>query len=201
MTTKKEKKPVEVPAEATTEAIGAELTEKAQEQVETTATADKPEAAAPVAFNLNDLTADQLANLKAALDGVAPANIRPKKQNSTVTLREMDGKLVVSFSNAFQRLVMDPESRAEKMRQHIAVKFLGEDKETTVFYQDFMSAQRVKCEVVSVKVDHKEKQMGEVYHKDLKRRVPQMVEWDERSMTLKLPDGKMLEINEKYVNA
>ena len=201
MTTKAQKKFVEVTQEATIEAIGAELSEKAQETVDAAIATDRPEASAPVAFDLSKLTPDQLSNLKAALDGVPSGNVRPTKKNSTVTLREMDGKLIVKFSNAFLRLVMDPQSRSEKERQHIAVMFLGEDKETTVFYQDFMSAQRIKCEVINVKVEKREKQVGECYNKDLKRRVPMFIEWDERTMTLKLPDGSSLEIEEKFVNA
>ena len=187
------------PEETTPEAVGAALSEAEQAGAET-AKVDAVEQGAAQSFDLTSLSPEQLQNLKALLDNVPSEAARAKKKNSTVKLRQIEGKCIVNFGQAFSKLVHDPESRSDRPRQHIPVRFQGDAKDTVLPYQDFMAAPKVVCEVMAIRQEDDEKTVGECYSKELKRRVPMLVKYIQRFFTVKLPDGTTAEMNSERCN-
>lgn len=196
------------PVAPTAADISAELSAAEAKKSETAAAPDKPQAAAPMMIDLANMTPEMAAQLKAALDSV-PSVARPKG-NNTVELRELEGKLVVGWDrNAYPRAVFDPDLRAERTRQHIDLILMDADGKTekkTVFYQDFMNAPRVVCEVLKERKEPKEKKLGMVRARDeegklTERMVPQLVYWNEVTLTLKDPrTGKSFDVDSSKVN-
>lgn len=182
----------------TPEEIAAQLSAREHEKVQEQERVIMPEA--PVAFDFSKLSPEQLQNLKAALDNVPNGLIRSKKANPTVTLRTINGKTVVDFSRAFQKLVHDPETRTDRPRQHISVTFLGEKEPVVISYAEFMTAERITCEVVDTHSKEREVEVGETYSVEKKVRVPMVIKYIDRVFTLKLPDGQQIDVNASKVN-
>lgn len=181
-----------------TEDISAELS-KAEE------VAAKPEdggmrAQESQGFDLRNLSEDQLSQLKSLLENASPAKAKKATITPTVEIREFDGKVVVDFGRAFPKLVRDHESQSDKPKTHINFKVEGSDTDILMLYKEFMNLPRVTCQQVSVEVEDVEREVGETYSKELKRKVPMYVNFTKRVLTLKKPDGSTFIINATKVN-
>jgi hypothetical protein len=195
--------PVDPKPPVTAADIGAELSANEAGKAASEAAQDKPQAAQPQQLDLSQFSPEMLAQLKAALDNVPSAILKPKG-NHTVELREFGGKLVVDFKRAFLKAIFDPEMRAERIRQHIELTLLAEDgskEQKVVLYQDFMAAPRVQCEILKQTTVPKTKKVGQVFHRDNKVMVDQIVTWNEITLTIKdARTGKTFEMNSERVN-
>lgn len=152
-----------------------------------------------VPFDITKLTQDQVQALKAML-AATPDSQRRKKENPRVTLRNIGGKIVVDFKNAFLALIEDVENNRQLYRHKIPVKFRGEDKFENVLYSEFINSERVVCEVVSSKQEVEEIVEGEVVSRQTGQLVEMVVKKVRSFFTIKLPDGDTLEIEGRIAN-
>lgn len=148
-------------------------------------------------IDLNSMTTEELQILKQALSNT-PVGMVKKSANHTYTLRKMFGKYVIDLLvPAFMGFVDDPVSLRKVETLFIKVKFYGENDYTVVKYSEFQKAERVKCEAVSTKTEKRPVVEGQTYHKDTGQLVEMVVENVATFLTLKLPEGDLVELEVK----
>lgn len=148
-------------------------------------------------IDLNTMSVEELQALKQALSNT-PVGMVKKNANHTYTLRKMFGKYIIDLQvPAFLGFVDDPVSLRKVETLFIKVKFYGENDYTTVKYSEFQKAERVKCEAVSTKTEKKQVVEGQTYHKDSGQLVEMVIENVATFLTLKLPEGDLVELEVK----
>lgn len=160
----------------------------------------KPKPAQTIAFDLNSLSLEQLQSLKQKL-AVIPDQIRKTVLKPTITLREVQGKLVVGFKQAYLALVDDPVNQKKVEAHIIPVLFLGETEYSNVRYKEFMNSPRVACEVVSKREDAEEIPEGITRSRITGTEVEMIRKVVTQYFTIKLPSGETMELEAKLANA
>lgn len=161
---------------------------------------DAPQAIEPSpAIDLSKLSPEMLQQLKAAL-AATPDRVDQGNKNKTVQLREIQGKIVVDFKNAFLGLV-DDEVNLRKMERHIIPVLLEGEKEfKNVLYKDFMQSPQITAEVIRMSKEEVPIVEGETH--DPYGNLVEVVRTDIRyTFDLKLPDGRDITMPGKIVNA
>lgn len=163
-------------------------------------TSDKPKAEEPLAFDFEKLTEAQLQGLKTRL-GVTPERATEKKGNARTFIRTIGGKYVVATKNAYLALVYDATRLSEVETHKIPVRFAGEDKYTDIIYTEFMAADRVPCEIVSMRQEVNHRIEGEVVSKETGKLINREATIVNYFFTIKLPDGTTVEVDGTASNA
>lgn len=177
--------------------IGARLSSAPPERPQET---DAPKAKLPIAFDIGNLTADQLSLLKSQL-AVTPERVPTKKKNAITELRCINGKFVAATKNAYLTLVYDPTRMTEVETHKIPVRFAGETDYKDIIYTEFMKSERVACEIMSIRQEESIRIEGEVVQRETGRLVNQEVKTINYFFTVKLPDGTITEITGSAANA
>lgn len=159
-----------------------------------------PEAVQPLPFDITALKPEQLAVLKQQLSN-SPDRVLQKKKNPTVTLRQLQGKLIIDFKNSFLSLKTNTVERRDVEIHVIPVLFLGETEFTNVELFNFHNAERVKCEIVDHSSKKEEYLEGTTISRDTGKEVEMFSYIVIDIFTLKLPNGELIKINSKIVNA
>jgi hypothetical protein len=194
----------DTPVEETTTAddIAARLSEN--EAGEAADAEEVMQSETPLAFDISKLSTDQLQQLKQAL-AVTPDTRRRTKANPVITMRRMDGDLIVDHKpNAFKAVVFDSINRRDVEKFMLPVKFLNKPEWTDVGWQEFMEAERVNCEVVSVRHDPQEIVEGETISRETNQPVEMVKTIIHDWFTIKLPEqdgGGTIEVEARIVNA
>ena len=160
----------------------------------------EPKPIESIPFDMGKLTPDQLQQLKSML-AVTPERITQKKGNPITTVRQINGKYAVAIGKAYLALVYDAARLTEIETHKIPVKFYGEDKFTDVIYPDFMAAEKVKCEILSVSQKEKIREEGEIVKRETGKLVKMEVKMVNYFFKIKLPDGSIAEIEGSAANA
>ena len=163
-------------------------------------TSDKPKAEEALPFDMRKLTPDQLQMLKGML-AVTPERAALKKTNARTFIRTIGGKYVVATKNAYLALMYDPTRLTEVETHKIPVRFAGEDKYVDVVYTDFMQAERVACEILSMRQELGHRVEGEVVQRETGKVVQLEATTVNYFFTVKLPDGTMVEVDSTASNA
>jgi len=176
------------------------ITQDLQER-ESTVDETQPQSETPSpAFNINQLTHEQLQALKAQL-AATPDRVDQRQKNAIVKLRVIDGKIVKDFKNAYLGLVDDEVKQAKIERHIIPVLLEGEDSYKNMLYKQFMQSPQIECEVVDMRQKSVPIVEGETY--DPYGQLVEMVRTDVQYIfDVKTPDGRVIEnIAGKIVNA
>lgn len=161
---------------------------------------NSPQPRENIPFDINSLSLEQLQSLKQKL-AVIPDQIRKTSVKPTITLRELQGKLVIGFKNAFLALVDDLVNNKKVEAHIIPVLFYGENEYQNVRYKEFMNAPRVVCEVVSKREDVAEIPEGTTRSRITGTEVEMVRKEVKQFFTVKLPDGTSIELEARLVNA
>jgi hypothetical protein len=154
-------------------------------------------AAPTVPFDINKLTPEQLKQLKAALEETPSI---ASNGRMTVTVRRFNEKLVIGVKNASSKSVLDPIEQKAVTKITIPVLYYGAEDFVIEDYKEFMSSERVKCEVLSQREVKDRIVEGVVYSMELKKDIEQVVNTVVRFYTIKLPNGETIELFEGAVN-
>lgn len=171
--------------------------ETKQEPEPTPAPAPRQHAAPTVPFDINKLTPEQLKQLKAALEETPSI---ASNSRMTVTVRRFNEKIVIGVKNASSKSVLDPIEQKPVTKITIPVLYHGAKDFVTEDYKEFMTSERVKCEVVSQREVKDRIVEGVVYSMEMKKDVEQVVNTVVRFYTIKLPNGETIELFEDAVN-
>lgn len=172
-----------------------------------------PTSETPVTFDLSQLRPEQLQQLKAMLSAT-PERSQQERGNPIVTIRRLvtyttDGqeqqRLITHFKNAYNTWVHDELANINKEIVLIPVHFLGDEegKYTNVNYKDFISADSIRCEVISTRTKPGRIIEGEVVSRETGRLVQREIKTLETWFTIKLPEGttpSTVEIESKIAN-
>lgn len=161
---------------------------------------DEPRGEDTFPFDMGKLTPEQLQLLKARL-AVTPERLSIKKPNARTFLRTIGGNFVVATKPSYLALVYDATRLSEVETHKIPVKFHNSDKWVDVIYTDFMKADRVACEIVSIREERGTKTEGEVVQRETGKIVSLEVAVVEYFFTVKLPDGTTTEVAGSASNA
>ena len=161
---------------------------------------DGPKAAEPQAFDLSKLSPEQLQQLKAMLNST-PDRVVMKQTNPIILLRRYQEKFISEIQNAFTTLQKDDLTNITSEVIMLPVKFIGEDVFVNIPWKDFMNAEQVECEVVSIRKVEGRIVEGKVVSKETGRLVEREVKTVETYLTVKLPDGNQVELEAKIANA
>lgn len=175
--------------------IGARLAQTEAKEEEKVA-----ESHEPIQFDLSKLSLDQMQALKQALNAT-PDSATRKKENPVVQLRTNNGKIVIDFKRAYLGLVEDPENHRQIERHLIPVLLEGERDYINVRYTEFMQYDRIKCEIVSTRKENDDIVEGTVISNETGQPTEMLVKRTKDFFTVKLPDGRRLEIEAKMANA
>ena len=157
----------------------------------------------PLPIDITKFSREQLQQLKAML-AATPEGISRKKEKPRVSIRKIDGNLVVDYKRAYLGLVKDHELNRDVERHLIPVKFLGAKDYANIVYGKFMESERVSCEVLTTRQEVVETVEGQT----VSRETGQLVEMVRKEIkfwfTIKLPEGSSqdtVEIEGKIANA
>ncbi len=155
-------------------------------------------------FDLSNMSEDDLRLLKNAL-AATPDRVTRKKVNPTITLRRIDGRMILDFKRSYNKLIDDPENNRKISRPHIPVLFEGDEREDenykVLLYNDFINAERVVCEVIRSRNEEYEIEEGETISRRTGRPVMMVVTGIHEWFTVVLPGGEEIEIEGKLANA
>lgn len=154
----------------------------------------------PTQFDLSKLSLDQMQALKQALNATPDSSTR-KKENPVVLLRVINGMIVKDFKRAFLGLVEDPENHRQVERHLIPVLLEGQRDYTNMRYTEFMQSERVKAEIISTRKENDDIVEGTVQSNETGRPTEMLVKRTKDFFTVKLADGRTLEIESKMANA
>lgn len=160
----------------------------------------EPRVSEAVPFDLAKLSSDQLQQLKSML-AVTPDRPTRKKANPITTIRVIKNKYAIAIKNAYLALAYDPTRLTEVETHKIPVKFYGEEKFIDILYTDFMSAERTPCEILSIRQEQTRRVEGEVISKITGKLVELEAIIVNYFYTIKLPNGKTVEIDGSAANA
>ena len=177
--------------------IGARLNALPQEERKR---ADEPRGVEALPFDIDKLTPEEMQRLKARL-AVTPERLSTKKAPARTFLRTIGGRFVVATKPSYLALVYDATRLSEVETHKMPVKFHDSDKWTDIIYTDFMKADRVVCEIVSIREDRGTRTEGEVVQRETGKIVSLEVAVVEYFFTVKLPDGTTTEVAGSASNA
>lgn len=180
------------------EGIGERLSSQTHEKKEETS--NEPKGINTVPFDVGKLTADQLQQLKSML-AVTPERATTKKGNARTFLRNINGGFVIATKPAYLALVYDATRLSEVETHKIPVKLHNSDKWIDIIYTDFMKAERVPCEILSVREEKGRRVEGEVVQRETGKIVEMEVVIVNHFFKVKLPDGTIVEIEGSASNA
>lgn len=180
--------------------IAKDLETQGQEAAQAGANEDGPSAVTPQPFDLNNLSADQLATLKAMLNST-PDRVVQKKGNPQVTLTKFNGQLVTEFKGAFNTLVRDEVTNITSEVMLIPVRFLGTTDFVNINYKEFVNGEKVVCEVISRRSEPGVILEGVVISKETGRPVQQEIKTLKEWFTLRIPASEASDIKEVEILA
>lgn len=154
-------------------------------------------------LDLSSYPTEQLEAFRTAINnqlGLEDEALDVEDKPHTLELRQLDDKTIVSFGRAYRKKIFDVDEQRDVVVTHIDVKFLDEEEEQTVLYRDFNNAHRIACEITDTKRTEVPKILGKVFSKEKGRLVPNKIVYLKRVFTIKLPSGKILDIDSVYVN-
>ncbi len=154
---------------------------------------DEPNPVESISFDINKLQPEQLQQLKAML-AVTPDRLSRKKANARTFLRNINGGFVTATKPAYLALVYDATRLSEVETHKIPVKLHNSDKWTDIIYTDFMKADRVPCEILSIREERGRRVEGEVVQRESGRLVEMEVTTVNYFFKVKLPTGEEVEI-------
>lgn len=153
-------------------------------------------------FDFSKFSREQIQQLKAMLNATPDNAIRKKKGNAKMTLREVNGKIVVDFKDTFLALTDDLVNGRKVETLIIPVKFHKEEEYTNIPYKEFMKENnRVVCEVLGTNRKINEEIEGETISAETGRLTDMVVTKVEDWFTVKLPNGETVELPVKLLNA
>lgn len=171
-----------------------------QAQTEKKVETDQPKAVEPIQFDVEKLSPEQMQALKVRL-GVTPDRAVQKKGNAQTFLRKIGGRFVIGIGKAYLALVYDANRLAEVETHKIPVKFHDADKFTDIIYADFMNAERVGCDILSIRQEKNTRVEGEVIQRETGKLVEMEVNVVSYFFTVLLPTGEKVEIEGSASNA
>lgn len=180
------------------EDIGSRLSANPPKEVRKNADAPKEQVAVP--FDFDKLTPEQLQSLKARL-AVTPERVSQKKANARAELRRIDGRYITAIKNSYLALVYDPTRLAEVETHIIPVKFHDSEKFVDINWAKFMLAERVSCEILRMSEEKGHRVEGEILQRETGKYVQMEVTTVNYFFTIKLPDGKEIEVDGSASNA
>lgn len=154
----------------------------------------------PVPFDITALTPDQIQTLKAMLAST-PERSKRANRKPTIKVRRINDKFVVDFKTAYKGLVRDLELQRDVERHFIPVLLEGEKEFKPVLYKDFIHSEQVVCEVIGTRQEEDEIIEGETISRETLMPVDMVIRVVHEWFTIKLPDGRSLEIESKIANA
>lgn len=182
--------------------ISARLNQQAVGDKGTTESGMVPVSALP--FDPTKLSSAQLRQLKSML-AVTPDDLVAEKGGLRHTLRKINGKYVVEIGGTYQTYIEDPELRAKVLKHMIKFRLDGKKYEQAeweeMLYEEFMYAERVACEEVSVRTEVEYKKEGLVRSKENGLMVERQSKIVKYFYTVKLPEGRTIEVPGTVVNA
>lgn len=150
-----------------------------------------------VTFDINKLTPEQLKELKAKLEDTPSI---ASNDRHTITIRKFKGKFVIGVKNTSSKVELDTIEQKPVTKITIPVLYYGAKDFAIEDYKEFMSSERVKCEIVYQREVRGRISEGTVYSMELKKEVEQIVNTVVRFYTVRMPDGKEIELFEDAVN-
>lgn len=186
-------------------AIGADLSKESEATASDSTVDQGPQANTPMPFDIKNLTADQLSQLKAMLTATPDRMVLPKSR-PIVTLPLYQNKVIIAWKRAYPFNHRDEFTNVITEKDLIPVRFLGEpvDKWEDIDYRELINAEKVKCEVVKITPQESIRKENVVISKETGRPVQQEVKEVKYMMLLQLPEEygkKQVEISADYVNA
>lgn len=161
---------------------------------------DLPTPQQAIPFDIGKLSPDQLQLLKAQL-AVTPERVSQKKGNPTTILRKIGDRFVVAIGKAYLALVYDATRLTEVETHKIRVRFNGDDKDTDIVWTDLQRADRVPCEIVSVRTENSTRKEGEIVQRETGKLIDMEVTMINYFFTVKLPNGTLVEVAGEASNA
>jgi hypothetical protein len=180
--------------------IGAKLGASVAKQEEIKKVSNEPIPETPLPFDMAKLTGEQLKQLKSML-AVTPEQSVPQDAGHKTKIRTMGGRCVIAIKNAFLSVIYDPAMGQEKNAEKMPVKFLGDEDYTEVLWKDFMESPRVECEIVSTREEKSVRKEGKIIQRETGRLIDMEVKMVTRFITIKLPSGQIVEIENSASNA
>lgn len=157
----------------------------------------------PLPVDISQLSHEQLQLLKSML-AATPDSMKRKKENPRISLRVINGNLVVDHKNAYLGLVKDHELNRDVERHIIPIRYLNSETFEPVIYKNFILSDRVVCEVVAFRNKVEEFVEGETTSMETGKKVEIIRKEVKTWFTIKLPEafgGKEIEIEGRIANA
>lgn len=153
----------------------------------------------PSTIDITKFTREQIQTLKAMFNATPDAPLK-KKKGTNITLRRIDGKIIIDWKKSFNGLVDDPENNRKLEKPLIPIKFFGEDTYKNILFQSFINSERVVCEVLSTRSKPEEFNEGETISRETGL-LTEMIRREIRNwFTVKLPTGETVEIEARLAN-
>lgn len=168
------------------DSISKRLGQQATDDVQEESTAPKAQNTMP--FNINELSREQLQSLKAMLNAT-PDGQSKKDRKPTVTIPEINGKIIVDHKKCIQGLVKHPDTQQDVMRPLIPVLFKGEKEYVNILYSEFINSNKITCEVIKHTFEPKTIVEGETISRETGRLVDQVRTEMISYFTVKLPNS------------
>jgi len=155
-------------------------------------------------FDITQLTPEQISQLRDMIERT-PRGLQTEDYSLIVRLRQLDGKVVVAWQNAYKKQVSDEVEQRAVLKDFIKVKFHGSDDFVEVPYKDFMDEQnRVECKVLSVDTKPIQEKVGVTEKRNemgVGTELVEMIVTREKSVfKVELPNGDVAEIDGEFVN-
>lgn len=165
---------------------------------------NKPQAHTPMLIDLANMSPEQLQMLKSMLN-VTPDRVTQKKGNIRVEIRSVVKddveRYIVDFKPARLALDYHAETGQEFESHKIPVRLDGETEYFDMHYTEFMQSDRVPVEVVAQRSVEDIIKEGQVLQRETGKIVEKEVTVVTYFYTVKLPNGKEVEIQGKVANA
>lgn len=186
---------------ATPEAISQRLGDQSSTGKASEEQVAQPQNAIP--FDFSKLTVDQIQTLKAMFEST-PDKKKQVVRRPKIKVVEIDGRYVIGLhGRAFLKVVRDHDLNREVERHYIRVIFHDMKPNEQPFempYREFISADRVECEVVGQNHSKIPVVEGEVWSVERKRMVEMIREDVKHEYEIQLPDGEVVKIDGDFAN-
>ncbi len=164
----------------------------------------KPEAHQPMMIDLAKMSMEQLQQLKSMLN-VTPDRVQKKMGNIRVIIREVEvggiKRYVTDFKDAQIAIDYETNTGREIESHRIPVRLDGDKEYIQMHYSQFMQSNRVPVEVISQRTVDNSVSEGEVLQRETGKIVEKEIKIVTYFYTVKLPNGKEVEINGKISNS
>ena len=154
-----------------------------------------------IPFDPTKLTSAQIQTFKAMLEAT-PDKLSTEVAKPRITIRKHQGKYVIDFKRAYEKVMKDVELNKEVAKHIIPILYKGEKEYVEILYSEFINSERVVCEVLKHTQEKKKFVEGETISRATGRLTELLRTEMIHHFTIKLPDNEgELEIEGKMANA